>query len=157
MSPGRRGGGFSLPIVQAQPLKERAQPATTGLGVPSSPGEERGTGSAVSGWGLGGLLAGAFPGVGSWLQSLGLPPLLPASFEELADTQPSPAAHSWAEESGPLYTSRAPAQWTLPPQNFALWLQPTTEVCPQTFLSKRCICHPSLWGLWRAGAHFSFL
>lgn len=60
--PGAAGrGGLSLPIVQAQPPKERAQLNQPSFGLPAcaSAGEKGGTGWALSGGSAGGL----FPGV----------------------------------------------------------------------------------------------
>lgn len=74
--PGTAGrGGLSLPIVQAQPRKERAQLNQPSFGLPAcaSAGGKGGTGWALSGGAAGGL----FPGVGRgrgepWLLNLGL-------------------------------------------------------------------------------------
>lgn len=74
MSPGQWGGGFLLPIVQAQPLKERAQPAKTGQDLPTSPGEEGGTGCAVSGWQPWGAVGWGLPWGGLLASKLGPSP-----------------------------------------------------------------------------------
>lgn len=55
---------MSLPIVQAQPPKERAQLNQPSLGLPAcaSAGEKGGTGWAITGGAVGGLFPGVGPG-----------------------------------------------------------------------------------------------
>ena len=73
MSREQRGGGLSLPIVRAQPPKERAQLNQPSLGLPAcaSAGEKGGTGWAIRGGAVGGLFPGVGPG-NPWLLNLGL-------------------------------------------------------------------------------------
>lgn len=111
-----------------------------------------------------GAVSWACLGVGSWLLSSDFTPLLEAGFSSRErNWQRCPgllcSPQLGRRESGLLCNSGAAGQWAF---SYPL-LSSRTLLCgcngqmrftPRAFPGKRSVCHPSPWGLWRAGHLF---